>query len=90
MRRIGDRQVVLGIDRLDYTKGLPLKLEAWRRLLTGSPRWRRRAILIQLAIPSRENIASYHQQKDEVERLVINPGNEIPIRLSAVADRDHS
>ncbi len=69
-RRIGDRQVVLGIDRLDYTKGLPLKLQAWRRLLASSQRWRRRAVLIQLAVPSRENIESYHQQKDEVERLV--------------------
>lgn len=69
-RRIGDRQVVLGVDRLDYTKGLPLKLEAWRDLLASSPRWRRRAMLIQLAVPSRENIESYHQQKDEVERLV--------------------
>ncbi len=69
-RRIGDRQVVLGIDRLDYTKGLPLKLMAWRRLLSGSQRWRRGAMLIQLAVPSRENIDSYSQQKDEVERLV--------------------
>ncbi len=69
-RRIGDRQVVLGVDRLDYTKGLPLKLQAWRQLLASSPRWRRRAMLIQLAVPSRENIESYHQQKDEVERLV--------------------
>jgi trehalose 6-phosphate synthase/phosphatase len=69
-RRIGDRQVVLGVDRLDYTKGLPLKLQAWRKLLAGSPRWRRRALLIQLAVPSRENIESYQQQKDEVERMV--------------------
>jgi trehalose 6-phosphate synthase/phosphatase len=68
--RIGDRQVVLGVDRLDYTKGLPLKLLAWRSLLAGSPKWRRRATLVQLAIPSRENIKSYLQQKDEVERLV--------------------
>lgn len=69
-RRIGDRQVVLGVDRLDYTKGLPLKLQAWRRLLAGSPALRRRAMLIQIAVPSRENIGSYQQQKDEVERLV--------------------
>jgi trehalose 6-phosphate synthase/phosphatase len=69
-RRIGDRQVVLGVDRLDYTKGLPLKLAAWRRLLADSPRWRQRAMLIQVAIPSRENISSYQAQKDEVERLV--------------------
>jgi trehalose 6-phosphate synthase/phosphatase len=69
-RRIGDRQVVLGVDRLDYTKGLPLKLQAWKRLLADSPRWRRNALLIQVAVPSRENIASYNQQKDEVERMV--------------------
>ena len=61
---------MLGIDRLDYTKGLPLKLEAWRKLLSSSPRWRSRAMLIQLAIPSRENIESYREQKEEVERLV--------------------
>lgn len=69
-RRIGDRQVVLGIDRLDYTKGLPLKLQVWRKLLSSSPRWRSRAMLIQLAVPSRENIESYQEQKEEVERLV--------------------
>jgi trehalose 6-phosphate synthase/phosphatase len=69
-RRIGERQVVLGVDRLDYTKGLPLKLEAWRKLLERSPRWRRNAVLIQIAVPSRENIESYSQQKSHVEQLV--------------------
>jgi len=69
-RLFGDRQVILGVDRLDYTKGLPLKLEAFRQLLASSAHWREKAVLVQVAVPSRENIESYRQQKQEVERLV--------------------
>ena len=43
-RNIGDRQVILGVDRLDYTKGLPLKLQAFERLLERSPRWAERVL----------------------------------------------
>ncbi|MEX0761999.1 MAG: bifunctional alpha,alpha-trehalose-phosphate synthase (UDP-forming)/trehalose-phosphatase [Dehalococcoidia bacterium] len=69
-RGMGDRQVILGVDRLDYTKGITFKLEAYRRLLASSRRWREGVVLVQVAVPSRENIESYRQQKDEVERLV--------------------
>lgn len=69
-RNIGDAQVILGVDRLDYTKGLPIKLEAFKYLLDREPRWREGAVLIQVAVPSRENIGSYRDQKSEVERLV--------------------
>ncbi|MBC8453368.1 MAG: bifunctional alpha,alpha-trehalose-phosphate synthase (UDP-forming)/trehalose-phosphatase, partial [Chloroflexi bacterium] len=69
-RSIGDAQVILGIDRLDYTKGLPNKLEAFKSLLDREPRWRDGAVLIQVAVPSREAIGSYRDQKSEVERLV--------------------
>ncbi|MEX2374095.1 MAG: trehalose-6-phosphate synthase, partial [Dehalococcoidia bacterium] len=61
------RQVILGVDRLDYTKGLPLKLEAFRLLLQRSPRWRDDAVFIQLAVPSREGIEGYQEQRAEVE-----------------------
>lgn len=64
------RQVLLGVDRLDYTKGLPLKLEAFRTLLMDYPQWRDKIVLVQIAVPSRTNIASYREQKAEVERLV--------------------
>jgi len=67
---MGDRRVILGVDRLDYTKGLPLKLEAFRHLLTNAPRWRDKVVLIQVAVPSREGIAGYRAQREEVERLV--------------------
>jgi trehalose 6-phosphate synthase/phosphatase len=69
-RTIGEAQVILGVDRLDYTKGLPNKLEAFKALLDREPRWREGAVLIQIAVPSREAIGSYRDQKSEVERLV--------------------
>jgi len=69
-RSIGDAQVILGVDRLDYTKGLPNKLQAFKALLDREPRWRDGAVLIQVAVPSREAIGGYRDQKSEVERLV--------------------
>lgn len=69
-RRIGDAQVILGVDRLDYTKGLPNKLEAFKSLLEREPRWRDGVVFIQVAVPSREAIGSYRDRKSEVERLV--------------------
>jgi len=69
-RDLGDRRVILGIDRLDYTKGLPLKLAAFRHLLSTSPRWCEEAVLVQVAVPSRTGIEDYRRQRQEVERLV--------------------
>ena len=69
-RTIGDSQVILGVDRLDYTKGIPNKLEAFKSLLDRETRWREGAVFIQVAVPTREAIGGYRDQKSEVERLV--------------------
>ena len=69
-RTVGDRQVVLGVDRLDYTKGLLLKLQAFERLLERSPRWAERVLFLQLAVPTRAGIHTYQDLKGEVERRV--------------------
>ena len=69
-RNIGDRQVILGVDRLDYTKGLTLKLQAFERLLERSPRWAERVLFLQLAVPTRAGINTYQDLKSEVERRV--------------------
>ena len=69
-RTLGDVQVILGVDRLDYTKGIPNKLEAFKSLLDREPRWREGAVMIQVAVPTREAIGGYRDQKSEVERLV--------------------
>jgi trehalose 6-phosphate synthase len=65
-----DRKILLGIDRLDYTKGIPQKLEAFRSLLTRFPRLRERATLFQVVVPSREDIPRYRDHKRMIERLV--------------------
>ncbi len=69
-RNVGDRQVILGVDRLDYTKGLLLKLQAFERLLERSPRWAERVLFLQLAVPTRAGIHTYQDLKGEVERRV--------------------
>jgi alpha,alpha-trehalose-phosphate synthase [UDP-forming] len=69
-RRIGPYELVLGIDRLDYTKGLPERLQAFRNALQRFPELRDRALLMQIVVPSREAVAEYQALKGEVEQLV--------------------
>jgi trehalose 6-phosphate synthase len=65
-----DRRLVLGIDRLDYTKGIPEKFESFRALLQREPGLHRRVTLVQVVVPSREDIPGYQDQKVAIERLV--------------------
>jgi trehalose 6-phosphate synthase/phosphatase len=64
------RKIVLGCDRLDYTKGIPQKLDAFRSFLRRFPEWHRRVTLFQVLVPSREDILRYQNQKIEIEQLV--------------------
>ena len=64
------RKLVLGVDRLDYSKGVPHKLKGFRLALKRYPDLRERVTLVQLVIPSRENIPEYERLKMEIERLV--------------------
>jgi trehalose 6-phosphate synthase len=69
-RHEAGRKIILGIDRLDYTKGIPQKLEAFRTLLTRYPELRGRVTLFQIVVPSREDIPRYRDHKVSLERLV--------------------
>jgi trehalose 6-phosphate synthase/phosphatase len=69
-RELGQRQVILGIDRLDYTKGLVERLHAFEMALERYPSLRERVMLLQLLVPSRENVPEYRAIKDEIERLI--------------------
>jgi trehalose 6-phosphate synthase/phosphatase len=62
--------VLLAVDRLDYTKGLPQRLRAYRRLLERAPHLRGKVVLVQVAVPSRENIAEYTNLRRAVNGLV--------------------
>jgi len=60
----------LGVDRLDYTKGITERLLAFERLLTRTPGLRGRVQLSQLAVPSREEVRAYRSLRQHVERVV--------------------
>jgi trehalose 6-phosphate synthase len=60
---------IVGIDRLDYTKGLPDRLRAFRRLLDLYPEHRKRVTLMQIAPPTREDVAAYSDIRQELEGL---------------------
>jgi trehalose 6-phosphate synthase len=69
-REFQDRHLLLGIDRLDYSKGLPQKLAAFRLMLERHPDMHRQVTLVQHVVPSRENVPGYRRQRLEVERMV--------------------
>ncbi|MFB3916181.1 MAG: trehalose-6-phosphate synthase [Terriglobales bacterium] len=69
-RSISGEQIVLGVDRLDYTKGIPERLLAFRNLLQRYPELQGRITLVQVVVPSREEIAKYRELKLTIERLV--------------------
>lgn len=64
------RKLVLGVDRLDYTKGITERLRIYGRLLELYPRWKKRVSFIQISAPSRTRVAEYVKQRREVEELV--------------------
>lgn len=61
---------ILGVDRLDYIKGLVLKLRAFRAFLKKHPEEREKVQLVQIVIPSRTEVPEYKRLKEEIEQLV--------------------
>ncbi len=64
------KRIIVAVDRLDYTKGIPQKLEAFEELLHKHPEWRESAVLIQVAAPSRTGVEEYQHLKRVVDELV--------------------
>jgi trehalose 6-phosphate synthase/phosphatase len=69
-RDANGRQIVLGVDRLDYTKGIPRRLQAVERLLEREPALRDTMRYVQVAVPSRGEVDSYQRFKQQVEKSV--------------------
>jgi trehalose 6-phosphate synthase len=63
-------QLILGLDRLDYSKGIPERLRALRNALERHEELRGRVVLIQVVVPSRVEIPKYHEFKNRIDRLV--------------------
>ena len=68
--RAGTEALLVGIDRLDYSKGIPRRLVAFERFLRAHPEWQGRVRLIQVAVPSRGGVGAYARFRHEVNALV--------------------
>ena len=65
--RYRDNRLVLGVERLDYTKGIPQKIEAFERFLKEDPDRAETTTMLQVLVPSRLQSAEYRAQRDEIE-----------------------
>lgn len=65
----GGRRIILGIDRLDYTKGLPRRLLAVERFLERHPEWRDKIRFLQITVPSRSQVESYARLRKELDEI---------------------
>ena len=69
-RQLGSARMILGVDRLDYTKGIPERLDALDRLFTLKPEFRGRLTFVQIGVPSRSSLGSYGAIESEIDRKV--------------------
>ena len=67
---VGDQKLILSIDRLDYSKGIPARLIVFELFLKKFPEYREKVSLILLVVPSRDQVVQYRELKEEVDLLV--------------------
>jgi trehalose 6-phosphate synthase len=67
---LGDNKLILGVDRLDYSKGIPNRVKAFERLLENNPEWRGKATLLQVTPKSRSDIKQYGEIETELTGLI--------------------
>ncbi|CCE88986.1 Piso0_001781 [Millerozyma farinosa CBS 7064] len=65
-----DTKIIVGVDRLDYIKGVPQKLHAFEIFLTENPDWIGKVVLVQVAVPSRGDVEEYQSLRATVNELV--------------------
>jgi len=67
---IGAERMILGVDRLDYTKGIVQRLTAYETFLLEHPEWHGRVCFVQIQVPSRESVPEYRALREEIDRIV--------------------
>jgi len=67
---VGQRKIIVSVDRLDYTKGIVERLEAFDWFLSTHPEYKGQVTLIIVAVPSRSGIEDYKQLRGHLEQLV--------------------
>ena len=67
-----DTRLILTIDRLDYSKGILQRLQAFDLLLENRPDWREKVSLYMIVVPSRDTVSMYKELRNEIDKLVGN------------------
>jgi trehalose 6-phosphate synthase/phosphatase len=68
--KLGERKVIISIDRLDYTKGIVERLEAFDLFLSENPEYKGRVTMIMVAVPTRTGVEDYQVLRERLEQLV--------------------
>jgi trehalose 6-phosphate synthase len=90
---LGDRPLIIGADRLDYSKGIVERLRGYHRLLSAYPQHRRNVVMVQISAPSREDLPEYREMRRSIERLAghligrYGEADQVPLRY---LNRTHS
>ena len=85
-RQVGAERILLGVDRLDYTKGILERLAGFEHFLEQSPESRGRITFVQIAVPSRERVEDYRRMKRDIDEAVgrlsgrFTRGGSVPVR----------
>lgn len=66
---LNDRKLLIGVDRLDYSKGLPQRFQAYERLLRNHPKLHRKVVYLQIAPISRGDVKAYGDLAEQLDRL---------------------
>jgi trehalose 6-phosphate synthase/phosphatase len=69
-KTFNDQKIVLSVDRLDYSKGILERLEAFDRFLEKNRRWHKKIVLVVIAVPSRAGVDAYQHMREDIERTV--------------------
>ena len=81
-----DTRIIIGVDRLDYTKGIPHRLRSFSKMLEDRPDLRGNVVFVQISNPSRADVPEYVRERETVERLVgqingrYSEGGWVPVR----------
>ncbi|MDR2076478.1 MAG: bifunctional alpha,alpha-trehalose-phosphate synthase (UDP-forming)/trehalose-phosphatase [Desulfovibrio sp.] len=66
----GDCRIILSVDRLDYSKGIPFRLQSYDGFLTNNPEYKGKVTLIMVVVPSRDNVEMYAALKTRIDKMV--------------------
>jgi trehalose 6-phosphate synthase/phosphatase len=70
LQEVGKRKIIISVDRLDYTKGIIQRLEAFDLFLSKNPEYKEKVTLIMVAVPSRTGVEDYKMLRNTLEQLV--------------------